>query len=470
RARREVVAALLEVSPRIGAGHASSPVTAGRFWVEPPQGPSRRSGAGGARSGEAQALLEGWIDETRALVPARLGPARVTVGPTATVAWAAALGAGAPLVPPDAAASFLGAAPLEVLELPADHLLDLRALGVRDVAALRALDPASLGARFGPALAAARRRLDDLGLAAGSRADRRGPSTPRSAPAPEVTARLDDPVTQVEALTFLLAPAARQLVRRARAVGVAVVAAELRLDLRVGLSRPARGAPAPLRVPLRSAVPLAEGDALLAMLRGRLEDVRLPAPVHGFTLQLMETAPFVARSERLFPALGDRDASGMDARAGARAVALDRLARRGATPRRATPRDQGHPLERARWETRRGPRLDVPAAATASLSDAESFAADVFEPSARAGLPWRRVDPPAPVRNGAVTLAGQRRRVVRLSRVERATPSWWEADAPESHAVELLAWAELEGPLLALLRAAFTEGHDDRWEVVATVE
>ncbi|MEM1418507.1 MAG: hypothetical protein AAGH15_26670, partial [Myxococcota bacterium] len=136
------------------------------------------------------------------------------------------------------------------------------------------------------------------------------------------------------------------------------------------------------------------------------------------------------------------------------------LARRGAAPRRAVPVERGHPLERARWERFGRDRLD------ASTPGGDP---DRFEP-ASGGIPWRRVEPPAPVRNGALTLAGRRRRVLRLSRVERATPGWWDAAAPEEHVVELLAWAELEGPVLALLRAAFADGAEDRWEAVAYLD
>jgi len=58
-------------------------------------------------------------------------------------------------------------------------------------------------------------------------------------------------------------------------------------------------------------------------------------------------------------------------------------------------------------------------------------------------------------------------RVIRLGRVERVTPPWWDTGTKR---VELLAWAELEGPLLVLLRARVNVECDDEWEVIAWVD
>jgi len=51
-----------------------------------------------------------------------------------------------------------------------------------------------------------------------------------------------------------------------------------------------------------------------------------------------------------------------------------------------------------------------------------------------------------------------------MGRVERAAAPWWEDGRRK---VELFAWAELDGPLLALIRARCDTDCDDRWEVVA---
>ncbi|MEM1418299.1 MAG: hypothetical protein AAGH15_25615, partial [Myxococcota bacterium] len=139
RARRDVIAALLEISPRIAAGHDASPATAGRFWAEPPRVRHVREGRTAAWASTDRVFLEGWAHEAHAVLPPRYGAGRVAIGPTAAVAWAAALSPGAdpPVVSPDEARAFLDGAPLEVLELPPEHVADLRALGIRDVAALR---------------------------------------------------------------------------------------------------------------------------------------------------------------------------------------------------------------------------------------------------------------------------------------------------------------------------------------------
>jgi len=63
-------------------------------------------------------------------------------------------------------------------------------------------------------------------------------------------------------------------------------------------------------------------------------------------------------------------------------------------------------------------------------------------------------------------VAGRRRRVLELGRVERALAPWWHTGALR---VERLAWAEVDGPMLVLLR----ERRDVRphvWEAVAWVD
>lgn len=396
RAGREAVERLLGLSPRI---HASSST---RFWVEP----ARDLPAFAAR---AVATL------------ARFGSVAVGVGPDATVAHAAAasLDDGFRIVPPGSARAFLDDCPLEVLEIPSDALDVLRALGVRSVAQLRALDPVSLGMRFGPAVAAARRRADGH--------DPRGPLTPRPRPDLEVSLDLDHEIDHHEPLLFLLAPALRELATTLRAQGRGAVTTRLEL-------RCARG-PATALV-ARTAAPLADGRALLDLLRTRLERVTLEAPVTGLRVRAEETAELREAPAGLFGDGPGRDPAARD-------VALARLRGRlgDDAVRRASRVEVGPPLGRAAWTE------DTPARGLA--------------------LPWCRLDPPARVVRGRVRVGGRVRLLRRIGRVERVTPPWWEDGRK---VVQLSAWAELDGPMLVLLRARCGTDCDDRWEVVAWVD
>ncbi|HJL15043.1 MAG TPA: hypothetical protein RMH99_05265, partial [Sandaracinaceae bacterium LLY-WYZ-13_1] len=157
--------------------------------------------------------------------------------------------------------------------------------------------------------------------------------------------------------------------------------------------------------------------------------------VTGFAVVLEALAPLGDRTGDLF-GVPRRDPA-------AREVALGRLASRfGADVLwRATRVETGAVLGRAAW-TRDG------------------------APTAGPAVPWRSQDPPAPLVRGAVTVAGRRRRVTRFGRVERALAPWWRTGALR---VERLAWAEVDGPLLVLLR----ERRDRRpavWEVVAWID
>lgn len=417
RARRAVVATLLRVTPRIQGDGAE------RFWAEP----VRRYGEQGERP------LERWANDASELL-APLEPVSIGVGPTATVAYAAArlVGRGVRLALGEDADVVLHQSAVEVLELDGETVSILASLGIRTVAQLLEHDPASLGMRFGPAVAEAHRRAQGI--------DPRGPVTVTPASEPSVHLALDDPLDSLDAIVFLLGPACERLVAERRASERAVVRAELTLThVRYGgVER------APTCVPVRAGAPIDDARSLLELFRIRLERVTLDAPVCALTLRIRED---VAHARRTAPMPHGPPPE----REGAREVALERLqARLGPeSVRRATRVERGHLGERARWMV----RLDSPAAST--------------EPVPGEVLPWRRVDPPVPVRDGAVVVAGRRRRVLRLSRVERAQSAWWgDADANE---VELLAWAELEGPLLALVRARFGPSRD-HWEVIGWLD
>lgn len=351
-----------------------------------------------------------WADAARAAL-ASAGPSRIGVGPWAAVAYAAALAdAGA------VDAEFLDRAGLDALELAPRAITGLRALGVRTVGELRTLDPVDLGVRFGPEVAAAWRR-------AGGE-DPRGPRIPRPDEPPSVAIELDDAaIESLEPLLFVLSPALERLLHapRARGLGVTSLAVELRLD--------ARGPGAP-PIAIRCADPIADPRLLLELVRAHLERVELAAPIVSLSLIARALAPLGDRNEPLFPE-PRRDPA-------ARQVVLTRLASRfGADAvRRASRVELASPLSRAEW----------------------TAGAPVRGPA----LPWRRQEPPAPLEGGWVELAGRRRRLVRFGRVERALEPFWVGGALR---VERLAWAEVDGPLLVMLRARAAA-----WEAVAFLD
>ncbi len=375
-----------------------------RLWAEP------------APLGEP---LEAWgeaLAESLAWAGARVG-----IG-----AWAAAAHAAAQVAVRcrvlDDSTGFLDTAPLTALELDAATRARLAGLGVRRVGALRRLDPAELGARLGPAVARAWR------WASGD--DPRGPYTPAPARAPEVLLQFDEvPIATLDPLLFLLRGALASLLRAPRARGEGAAAIGLTLTVERGPD---------VEVILRAGQPIADETAWLTLAQARLE--RLPrdprrgeAFVHGLTLAIHEAGPVAAPTGALF---GDeaRDPA-------AREVALARLGSRfgEAALARASSVPAAHPLARAAW-SRDAPR---PGAA----------------------LPWRGQEPPAPVEAGRVVLGGRARRVLRRAPVERALRPWWTLG---QLVIERLVWAEVEGPLLVLLRQR--RGDADRWEAVAWVD
>ncbi len=398
QAHREVVRRLIAVSPRIAI---DGPV---RAWVEP-------IGRDAAWCARVRTALAG------------VGPIAVGLGPTATVAWAAACAVndGHREVDGAEARAFLDERPLEVLEIGGEALDVLAALGLRRVGELRAFDAGSLGMRFGPAVAEARRRLDD--------ADVRRPTTPRLEDDATVRVSLDDELDALGPLAFLLGPACDRVAATLRARALGAVHLSLALELRGGREH---------TVDVRTASPLADGRAALELLRNELDRVRLAAPIAAFRLGAPATAPLRPEPATLFGGRGRDDA--------AREVALARLRTRFGDDRvvQAAPVRVGPDLLRARWRAAEGPRIP-PAGA----------------------MPWRRLDPPARVAHGFAQVAGRCRRIVRMGRVERASPPWWEDGRRRVH---LVAWAEMDGPLLVMLRAVCDSACDDVWEVVAWVD
>ncbi len=403
--KRRVVERLLEVSPRIEVAGAT------RFWVEP----LPRSGS-----------LDAWCALARRAMGA-YGAVAIGVGPTATVAWAAARSApgGIRLVDREEARDFLDDAPLEALEIDGEARDLLAALGIRTVGQLRRLSPGSLGRRLGPEIALARRRADGD--------DPRQPQTPRPLPPRAVALCFDDEQSAMEPLLFVLGAAIDRLASDLSREGLGATEMVITLGTRGGGEVATR---------IRTSAPVHRARTLRELARTHLERRVVDAPITALRVAIEETAPAAVAGPTLF---GEQahDPS-------AREVALGRLrARFGEQAvKRAERREVGPALERARY------RID---------STPTQASLDVSTPC----LPWRRLAAPLPVEGGAVWLGDRRRRVVRLGRVERTTPPWWETGRKR---VELLAWAELEGPVLALLRARVSAACDDEWELIAWVD
>jgi len=184
-------------------------------------------------------------------------------------------------------------------------------------------------------------------------------------------------------------------------------------------------------VTIRSAAPLTDPRLALELARTHLERQTLSAPIQRIVLTTLSQAPRADPNEPLFPE-PRRDQAAHD-------IAITRLTSRFGADRvtRASRVELASPRARAAWT-----------------------GADATPGAAR---PWRQQDPPSPVRDAHVEVAGRRRRVVRVGRIERALAPFWLTGALR---VERLAWAEVDGPLLVMLRARRAA----RWEAVAWVD
>ncbi|MFK7985241.1 MAG: hypothetical protein AB8I08_04350 [Sandaracinaceae bacterium] len=417
--RRAVLSALLECTPRV------SPDGPTRMWVEP------------APLGDTTA----WCDEVQARL-APWGPIQIGIGPWALVAYAAAReGAGVVADP----AAFVDALPLDALELPSAARRTLHALGIRRAGALRELPADAIG-RLGVEVTEVRRRLRGD--------DPRGPRTPRVASAPLVRVELEEPIATLGGLTFLLRPAVERLLRDPVARGRGVTEVRLTLTFEGG----AFDAPSEETRTARAGTPVCDAATLFELLRAMLEapdtaprrsrnstprprDANGPLPhteldprgIAAFELRATGTSP---RGDRTEPLLG------APARDAATEVAIARLTGRLGEDR----------VQRAGWK-----------AAASPLARA-IWSRDEIAPGG--ALPWRHQHPPSPIAGGAVWVAGERRRIARRGRIERALGPWWDSG---TLVVDRLAWLEVEGPLLVLARER-RDTRPPRWEAVAWLD
>lgn len=318
------------------------------------------------------------------------------------------------VVPPGETARALSTLPLEALELPAAAAARLAAVGIHGVGALQALPPETLVHRFGlPGAAAAR-------LAQGEDGRPLLPYLPETLP--EESWDCDAAVESVEPLLFGL----RRLAERvaARLAGRGLGATRLRLRLALDPRGEER-----LLFPL--ARPSSSAAGWLLLLRERLGEVRLGAPVTGLSLAAVEVAE--APPEQL--AIGDRPEV-----ARALEVVLSRLAARlgEAALFAAEPADRHRP-EAAYGAVSFRPHGKHGAGGSRCPSPSgrghpDSTEAAMGEGSATPDCirPTRLLDPPRPVvaegeggRLTALRVEGRAFPVLSLAGPERLAGEWW---------------------------------------------
>ena len=246
------------------------------------------------RAGAERALAE--------RVRLRLGQlghaASVVIADDPATAWAcAAWGRRSRVVPRGGGADALAHLPLASLDLPERELSLLTGLGLHTVGDFAALPPASVVGRLGP-----------VAVAAHALARGQGPrptiATWQDDESLALTQPLLDPVTQLDALIFILNALLRDAAARLAAAGQAAVRLVLRLGLDPqddGLDDDVRGGPA-RRAPggvqeisLRLGSPTRDPRHMLQLLRARLDTLKLAGPVCAVTLELPEPTPFDGR-------------------------------------------------------------------------------------------------------------------------------------------------------------------------------
>ena len=179
------------------------------------------------------------------------------------------------IVPPGQGALALAPLPLEALGLPNNELVLLQGLGVRTVGAFAALPPAAVSGRLGP-----------VGVAAHGLARGRGLQNPMPArpgpPGLRKTQELSDPVSELEALLFVINALLRDVAAALGSQGKAAVRVSLHFRLEKGEQE----------LSVRLGEPTRDPKRMLSLLRPRLEQLQLPSPVTSLSVEIPEPVPF----------------------------------------------------------------------------------------------------------------------------------------------------------------------------------
>ena len=207
--------------------------------------------------------------------------------------------------------------PLDALELPGpDHTL-LNSMGIQTVRQLTALPPATISGRFSPRVVAAH------AWASGHT------STPTLSPwaeddLPSLSQDLPAPVTELEALLFVIGALVRDLSTRLIARGQAITQIELSFRLDGGRHQ---------AISVRLGTPTRHSATILDRIRHRLDRVKLGGPVVSLTLSSPLPSPFEGRQVDLRdPRRSDEALEGISARL------QDALGSRSVLGARTTPR------------------------------------------------------------------------------------------------------------------------------------
>lgn len=449
-----LAASLLAVSPRVQA-------------VEP--GRCRVDARGWERLGGEEALARALV---RAVREAGGSEVRVGIADVAVAADAAArLATGkARIVPPGAADRFLAPLPLSFLPLPEALSETFRALGLRRIGELAALEGSELEARFGPAGIRAHR------WARGKDDRVFRPLPPEDLP--EASLELEGPVASREPLLFalrhLLARICEDLTstgRRAARLDLRLAAPDLggrrREGRRGGRGRDGerdRDREGERELTVAPARPTAREDLLFELCRGAVErelEGRLQGPVEGLAVRVTRAASSGARQGDLFlrrwrdPLAADAALSRLRSRVGRDGVV------------RPAPRSAHRPEARNRWEPVTLGGED--AGRGEDIGRAEEGGGRDGGRGGRGGGPvpssvLRLLPRPHPVR---VRTSGRRPRVVwdgrRRHRVtaaegpERLSGDWWKAP----YRREYYRACTSEGAILWLFREP--RGGGNRW-------
>jgi protein ImuB len=209
---------------------------------------------------------------------------RIALAPNAAAAWVlAGHRDGLAIARPEDLRSALAAVPLRYSRLAREAILALERMGIGDLGRLSRLPRAGLGRRFGAELLAWLDRLHG--------------ESPEALPLYQPPERFDARIEfeyGVESSQALLFPLRRLTADLAaflagRDGGVQRFVLRFEHEDRVG-SELAVGLLAPER----------EAGLLFDLARGRVEQLRLPAPVHGLRLIARELPPFVPAAQGLF--------------------------------------------------------------------------------------------------------------------------------------------------------------------------
>jgi protein ImuB len=228
-----------------------------------------------------------------AIEPLVAGSPRAGIAGTrfaAMVAAAAAAPGALVAVPEGGEAAFLGPLPAGLLTADPDVRARLRRFGLRGIGQVAALPASALVARFG-----------DEGARIGARArgEETDPFRPRRTPERLLLALpIEPPVTEIEAVRFVLRRLATALGKSLAARGLAVTQGRLRLELDLAFAK--RGTPSEQVVEGRFPEPTSDPEAIERLLLARLERVPPPAPVARLELELSGASPATGQQLPLF--------------------------------------------------------------------------------------------------------------------------------------------------------------------------